>query len=67
MSSFANVSTERFVFIPRDMKCPIFIGKAGLSLDEWEDEVQACMRVCYLSLADQAFFLFDHLEIKGGD
>lgn len=58
----ASVITEKFVFIPRDKKCPMFSGKAGLGFDEWEEEVQACMRPRHLSPADQAFFLFDHLE-----
>lgn len=57
-----NVPTDRFVFIPRDRKCPIFSGRAGIGFDEWEEEVQACMRARHLSLADQAFFLYDHLE-----
>lgn len=29
---------------------------------EWIEEVQACMRAHNLSLPDQTFFLFDHLE-----
>lgn len=62
-SSASNVSvTERLVYIPRDRKCPMFRGKSGIGIDEWVEEVQACMRARHLSLADQAFFLFDHLE-----
>lgn len=57
-----NVTTERFVFVPRDRKCPSFRGNTGIRFDEWEEEVQACMRARHLSSADQAFFLFDHLE-----
>lgn len=57
-----NVPTDRFVFIPRYRKCPIFSGRAGIGFDEWEEEVQACMRARHISLADQAFFLYDHLE-----
>lgn len=56
------VAPERFVFVPRDRRCPKFNGKSGLSIDEWVEEAQACMRVRYMSNADQAFFLFDHLE-----
>lgn len=58
----ASVVTEKLIFIPRDKKCPMFSGKTGLSFDEWEEEVQACMRARHLSAADQAVFLFDHLE-----
>ncbi|XP_035990395.1 uncharacterized protein LOC118562725 [Fundulus heteroclitus] len=59
--------TERFVFVPRDRKCPLFRGKGGIGLTEWLEEVQACMRVRHLSPADQAFFLFDHLEGEARD
>lgn len=53
---------ERFVFIPRDRKCPKFNGRSGVGITEWVEEVQACMRARHLSVSDQAFFLFDHLE-----
>lgn len=56
--------TERFVFIPRDRKCPIFDGRSGIDINEWIEEAKACIRTRHLSVADQAFFLFDHL---GGD
>lgn len=50
------------MFVPRDRKCPIFRGRSGIAQGEWIEEVQACIRARHLSLADQAFFLFDHLE-----
>lgn len=53
---------ERLVFIPRDRRCPKFNGRTGISINEWVEEVQACMQVRHLSMADQAFFIFDHLE-----
>ena len=56
------VAPERLVFVPRDRKCPYFSGKSSLSIIEWVEEAQACMRARYLSAKDQAFFLFDHLE-----
>lgn len=40
----------------------MFRGRSGIGLIEWLDEVQACMRARHLSVSDQAFFLFDHLE-----
>ncbi|KAK0137080.1 hypothetical protein N1851_026725 [Merluccius polli] len=55
-------AAERLVFVPRDRKCPMFRGRSGIALVEWVEEVQACVRARHLSLADQAFFLFDHLE-----
>lgn len=53
---------ERLVFVPRDRKCPYFSGKSGISISEWVEEAQACMRARHLSTTDQAFFLLDHLE-----
>lgn len=53
---------ERLVVIPRDRKCPIFNGKTGMGIAEWVEEIQACVRARHLSVADQAFFIFDHLE-----
>lgn len=54
--------TDRYVFVPRDRRCPKFSGKSGVDINEWVEEAMACMRTRYLSPADQAFFLFDHLE-----
>lgn len=53
---------ERLVFVPRDRRCPLFKGKSGIKVNEWIEEVEACMRARHLSVNDQAFFLFDHLE-----
>lgn len=54
--------TERLVVVPRDRRCPMFNGKTGIGITEWVEEVQACIRTRHLSVADQAFFIFDHLE-----
>lgn len=59
--STQGASVERLVFVPRDRKCPMFKGGSG-NIDEWEEEVRACMRARHLSRADQAFFIYDHLE-----
>ncbi|KAI2644901.1 Gag polyprotein [Labeo rohita] len=56
------VVPERFVFVPRDRRCTKFSGKSGIGIEEWVEEAEACMRARYLSKADKAFFLFDHLE-----
>lgn len=58
----AAAVAERLVVIPRDRKCPMFNGRAGIGIAEWMEEVQACVRARYLSAADQALFIFDHLE-----
>lgn len=56
------VVQERFVFVPRDRRCPKFSGKSGTGIDEWVEEAQACMQARYLSKVDIAFFLYDYLE-----
>lgn len=61
MSSQATVS-EPLVVVPRDRKCRIFNGNTGINITEWIEEVQVCMRARHLSVADQAFFIFYHLE-----
>jgi hypothetical protein len=53
---------ERLVFVPRERRCPKFSGKSGMSIDEWVEEARACMRARYMGIAEQAFFVFDHLE-----
>ena len=60
-------ATERLVFVPRDRKCPSFSGKSGISVYEWVEEAQACMRARHLTTIDQAFFLFDHLVGEARD
>ncbi|XP_023201868.1 uncharacterized protein LOC111610943 [Xiphophorus maculatus] len=59
--------TDRLVLVPRDRKCPMFRGRMGISVSEWVEEVQACIRARNLSAADQAFFLYDHLEGEARD
>lgn len=54
--------TERLIYLPRDRKCPMFRGKTGLSIVEWIEEVQACVRARHLSSSEQALFMYDHLE-----
>lgn len=57
-----NPSIDRLVYIPRDRKCPMFRGHTGISLSEWVEEVEACMRARHLSRTDQAYYMIDHLE-----
>lgn len=63
----ATTAAERVVVIPRDRKCPKFNGRTGLQIVEWIEEVQACMRSKRLPLADQADFIYDHLEGEAKD
>ncbi|KAK7898384.1 hypothetical protein WMY93_019237 [Mugilogobius chulae] len=61
-SSINAPSTERVLVMSRDRKCPLFNGKTGLPLEEWAEEIEACMRARHLSTREKAFFMFDHLE-----
>ncbi|XP_073715645.1 uncharacterized protein [Misgurnus anguillicaudatus] len=61
-ASVSAGAAERFVFIPRERRCPKFNGRSGVSISEWVEEAEACMRLRQMSRLDQAFFLFDHLE-----
>lgn len=54
--------TERLIYIPKDRKCPMFRGRTGLSIAEWVEEAQACIRGRHLSSAEKALFMYDHLE-----
>ncbi|XP_068607149.1 uncharacterized protein [Brachionichthys hirsutus] len=61
-ASHATAATERFIVVPRDRKCSMFNGKTGMGVAEWMEEIQAGVRARHLSAADQALFIFDHLE-----
>lgn len=54
--------TEQLVVVPRGRRCPMFNGMTGISITEWIEETQSCIQAHHLSAAEQAFFLFDHLE-----
>lgn len=42
----------------------MFNGRTGLGITEWVEEVKACMRARHLAAAEQALFIFDHLEAE---
>ena len=58
----APTVTQRLIHFPRDRKCPSFQGSTGLIIGEWIEEVHACVQGRHLSPADQALFIYDHLE-----
>lgn len=64
----SNIGTvERFVFVPRERRCPKFNGRSGIGIEEWVEEAEACMRMQTMTVAGRAFFLFDHLEGEARD
>lgn len=62
-----SVSSERLVYLPRERKCPVFRGRAGVGIDEWLEEVDACVRARHLGSLDEAYFMFDHLDGEAKD
>ena len=59
------VQRERALFIPRERRCSKFSGSASagsLSVEEWIEEAQSCIRATHMTGFDKALFLFDHLE-----
>lgn len=60
-------STYQVLYVPRERKCPLFRGTYGIGVEEWVEEVRACMRTRHLGPLDQAYFIFDHLEGEARD
>lgn len=54
--------TQQTVYLPRERKCPKFSGSGTLTVDEWVEEVESCLRTRHMSELDKALFLYDHLE-----
>ena len=56
---------EQAVYFPRERKCPKFSGSplaGALTVDEWVEEVEGCLRARHMSAIDKAWFVYDHLE-----
>lgn len=55
----------RYVYVPKERKCPKFTGKMSidqLTVEQWVEEVRKCLQVRPMSLAEQLVFIMDHLE-----
>lgn len=60
-----SLADSRYVFLPRERKCPRFAGNAGagcLGEEEWVEEARKCLNSKFMTLKEQALFLYDHLE-----
>lgn len=55
---------ERYVYLPRERKCPRFSGKSTdpLPIEEWVEEARRSLAVRHMSRAEQALFLYDLLD-----
>lgn len=65
-AGIANVShrSERYIYLPRERKCPRFSGKDTdtLPVEEWVEEARRSLEVRHMSRAEQALFLYDLLD-----
>ncbi|KAL2086083.1 hypothetical protein ACEWY4_017142 [Coilia grayii] len=53
------------LYIPRERRCPKFSGRSvggSLSIEEWVEEAESCIRSRHMSNHERAMFLYDHLE-----
>ncbi|XP_036374266.1 uncharacterized protein LOC118770612 [Megalops cyprinoides] len=66
-SSNPVTSSERLLYLPRERKCPVFRGRAGIGIDEWIEKVHASIRAGHLGPLDQAYFIFNHLDGEAKD
>lgn len=60
-----QATPERFVYIHQERKCPYFSGsksKTDLSVYDWIENVEACLRDRCITNREKALFLYDHLE-----
>ena len=57
--------SEHYVFVPRERKCPTFSAKNScdlMSVEDWIEEARRCLSIRRMLPAEQALFLFDHLD-----
>lgn len=61
----ANPRVDRTVYIPRERRCPRFYGRQdspdSVRLEDWIEEVNACLEGRQLSDKEKAIFMLDHL------
>lgn len=60
-----DVTNTRYIYVPRECKCPKFTGKMSvdlLTVEQWIEEVHRCLEVRHLSVPEQLLFITDHLE-----
>ncbi|XP_067309059.1 uncharacterized protein [Pseudorasbora parva] len=61
-----NVPTsERYVYVPRERKCPRFSGKGSIDLltvEDWVEEVRRSLIVRPVPVAEKALFVYDLLD-----
>lgn len=55
----------RYIYVPKERKCPKFTGKMSvdlLTVEQWVEEVRRCLGVRQMPLAEQLLFVTDHLD-----
>lgn len=56
---------DQILYIPRERRCSKFSGtpaSGSLSVEEWVEEAESCIRARHMSSHEKALFLYDHLE-----
>lgn len=63
-TSSTTSRAERYIYLPRERKCPRFSGKNtdALPVEEWVEEARRSLEVRPMSRAEQALFLYDLLD-----
>lgn len=56
--------SERYIYLPRERKCPRFSGRAvdSLPVVEWVEEARRSLGMRHMSRQEQALFILDHLD-----
>lgn len=63
--SVPSVAVERYVYVPRERKCPRFAGKQSqdsLTVEDWVEEARRHLSLRPMSTAEQALAIFDLLD-----
>ena len=55
---------ERYIYLPRERKCPRFSGQATdpMPVREWVEEARRAVGGRHMSRGEQALFILDHLD-----
>lgn len=61
----SEAMNPRYIYVPRERKCPKFTGKMSvdlLTVEQWVEEVRRCLGVRHMPVTEQLLFIIDHLE-----
>lgn len=66
ISDIHNNVFECYVYMPRERKCPKFLGKYStvLTVEDWVEEVCRSLESHHIFPAEPLLFIYDHLQGK---